>query len=102
MVAAPDEQPGQIQAVVSVQMREKDAHGSGVGVPLQRSKHSATEVDGEWWGVRRGDEVPRSRRIRSGDATGTPQYGDSHAHQLAMPDHRTTKTWAQLVPSVTK
>ena len=45
MVAAPDEQAGQIEAVVGVQMRQQHAHGAGIGVPLQRAEHAAAEVD---------------------------------------------------------
>ena len=101
MVAAPYEESRQIQTVVGVQVGKQYADGAGVGVPLQRAEHAPTEVDGEWRGMRCRHQVTRSRRIWPGDTTGTAQYGDSHAHKLAMPDERVTKTSPHLASSLT-
>ena len=80
VIAPPHEQAGQIQAVVGVQMREQDMHGVGVGVALQRAKHSAAEIDDQRRGVRGGEQVARRWRIRPDNTAGATEYGDSHAH----------------------
>ena len=45
--APPDEQAGQIQTVVGVQMRQQDVDLTGVGVALQGPENPTAEVDGE-------------------------------------------------------
>ena len=80
MVAAPHEPTRQVQAVVCVEMREQNIDGARIGVTLKGTEHATAEVDGERRSVRGRYQVPRSRRIWPGDATGTAQYGDSHSH----------------------
>jgi hypothetical protein len=98
VITTPDEQTGKVETVVGMKMGKQNAHGAGIGVTLQRAEHTATEVDGQRRSVRSRYQVARSRRIWPGDATGTAQYGDSHAHQLAMPDKRVTKTSRHFAP----
>ena len=80
MIAPPDEQAGQVEAVVGVQVREQHMHRVGVGVTLQGAKHSTAEIDAQRRGVRGGKEVARSWRIRPDNTAGATEYGDSHVH----------------------
>ena len=63
MVAPPNEQPGQVEAMVGVQVRQQDVHRVGVGVALQRAEHAASEIDDQRQGVGRGQQVPGRWRI---------------------------------------
>ena len=80
MVAPPDEQAGKIEAVVGMQVRQQYVHRVGVGVALQRTEHAAAEVDDQWRGVGRGQQIPGRWRIRPDNTAGATEYGDSHAH----------------------
>jgi hypothetical protein len=66
--------------VVGVQVRQQHLDVVGIGVSLQRAEHAAAEVDHQWRGVGRGEEISGRRRIRPGNATGATEHGDSHAH----------------------
>ena len=80
VVAPPHEQAGQVQTVVGVQVREQHMDRVGVGVTLQRAKHSTPEIDDQRRSVRGGKQVARSWRIRPDNTAGATEYGDSHAH----------------------
>ena len=80
MVAAPDEQPGQVEAMVGVQVRQQDVYRVGVGMTLQRAEHAAAEIDRKRRGVRRAQQVPGRWRIWPDNTAGATEYGDSHAH----------------------
>ena len=45
VVAPPDEQSRQVQAVIGVQVRQQDVHFAGIRVALQRTEYSAAEID---------------------------------------------------------
>jgi hypothetical protein len=66
--------------VVGMQVRQQHVHGVGIGIALQRAEHAGAEVKDKRWGVRRGEQVTRSWRIRPGHTAGATEYGDSHAH----------------------
>ena len=87
VIAAPDEQPGQVEAVIGVQMRQQHVDRTRVGVPLQRAEHASTEVDHQWRSVRRPQQITRCRRVRADDAPGAAQHGYSHGHYCAMPKY---------------
>ena len=80
MVAPPDEQAGQVEAMVGVQVRQQDVHRVRIGVALKRTEHTTPEIDDQRRGVGRGQEVPGRWRIRPDNTAGATEYGDSHAH----------------------
>jgi len=102
VVAAPDEQPGQIQAVVGVQVRQQHMHRSRVDVPLQGAQHPAAEVDNQRWRVRRLQQVSRCRRVRTHHTPGAAEHGQSHVPYCAMFAAAMTKTPALCPRFVTE
>ena len=80
MIAPPDEQAGKVEAVVGMQVRKQHMHRVGVRVALQRTQYAAAEIDDEWRGVGRSQQVPGRWRIRPDNTAGATEYGDSHAH----------------------
>jgi hypothetical protein len=57
VIAPPDEQARQIQQDVGVQMREQDIDGARIGVALQRTQHSAAEVEHHRYRVGLGQQI---------------------------------------------
>src|SRR6516225_1923576 len=92
MVAAPHEQARQIEAMVGVQMRQQHVDRTGVGVPLQRTQHTATEVDYQRRGIRRPKQIARCGRIRTDHTARAAEHGYSHGHYCAMPNSTMEKT----------
>lgn len=68
VVAPPHEKPGEIEAVIGMQMRQQHVHGVGVGRGSKGSEHTTTEVEYQRWGVRRGDQIS-GRGAESGPTT---------------------------------
>ena len=80
MIAPPNEKPRKVEAMIGMQVREQNVHRVGIGVALKRAEHTAPEIDDQWRGVRRAQEVPGCWRIRPDNTAGATEYGDSHAH----------------------
>ena len=92
MVAAPDEQPRHVEAMIGVQVRQQHVNRTRIGVPLQRAEHASTEVDHQGRRIRCPQQITRCRRIRANDAPGAAQHGNSHGHYCAMPGSTMEKT----------
>ncbi len=78
MVTTPDEQAGKVEAMVGVKMRQQNMHRVGVCMALQRTKHSAAEIDDKGGRVGCAQQIPGRWRIRPDNTAGATEYGDSH------------------------